>query len=54
MAKVYRFIKNHPAKPEGLTPDKEIKVNGTLNIGDKNYFSSAVEIVDRWRDAYSN
>jgi hypothetical protein len=23
MAKVYRFIKNHPAKPEGLTPEKE-------------------------------
>jgi hypothetical protein len=23
MAKVYRFIKNHPAKPEGLTLDKE-------------------------------
>lgn len=23
MAKIYRFLKNHPSKPEGLTPDKE-------------------------------
>jgi hypothetical protein len=23
MQKIYRFVKNHPAKPEGLTPEKE-------------------------------
>lgn len=23
MAKMYRFVKNHPARPEGLTPEKQ-------------------------------
>ena len=37
-----------------LTPDKEIKVNGTLIVGGKSYSASTVEIVDKWRDGSSN